>query len=265
MASCKDLTGQKKNILVYGPTGSGKTQLFATIPGKKLIYMFDHAGLDTLTGLDIDYEYFPPEAPLGISRTKHGSVDRRGPKQTEPMAYANFEDHVEAMIAQDFEGYDVVGFDSITTLQIMVMDRVLYINSRYGQAPEISDYNIVGDTILKIFRTVMSCSPLIYVTGHSDLVQDNVSKKVQNQFDTIKNIKRLLPRITTDVWISGVSGQGDKGKYTIQTMPSQEWPAAKNSMKLKYTEDVTLDFNKNLEEQGVGRFLKEAVNKKPKT
>jgi len=257
MPSCKDLQNMKKNILTYGPTGSGKTQFFATIPGKKLIYMMDHTGLDTLAGLDIDYEYYPPEAPIGITRTQKGAKDSRGPQVTEPLAYANFEDSVEQQIEKDFEGYDVVGFDSLTTLQIMIMDRILYINNRYGQVPELSDYNLTGDTVLRLFRSVMACSPTIYVTGHSDLVQDSVSKKIQNQFDVIKNVRRLLPRIISDVWISAAENVQNQAKYTIQTSPSREWPAAKNSMKLQYIEDVSLDSSKPLEEQGIGRFLKQ--------
>jgi len=254
--SCKDLTKAKKNILVYGPTGSGKTQLFATIPGKKLIYMLDHAGLDTLAGPDIDYEYFPAESPTGITTTQKGKPDPRGPSKKEPMAYANFEDAVEKQIEADFEGYDAIAFDSLTSLQMMLMDRILYINGRYGQVPELSDHNLVGDTILRIFRSVMACSPTIFVTGHSDLVQDDVSKKVQNLFDVKKNVRRILPRMISDVWISNVQEENNRGKFLLQTLPSREWPAAKNSMGLNFTEDVTLDFKKPLEEQGIGRFLK---------
>jgi hypothetical protein len=248
----------KKNILVYGPTGTGKTQLFATIPGKKLIYVFDPAGLDTLSGFDIDAAYFPPDSPIGIGRTKQGARDPDSPKPSEPRAYADFENHLESELNKDepFNEYDVIGLDSLTSLQVMVLDRISHINGRYGQAYELSDYNIAGDTILKICRALFKLPHIIYITGHSDLVQDEVSKKLQNQFDTIKNIRRNLPRNISDVWISSVNADSNSVKFMIQTLPSREWPAAKNSFNLKFQEEVTLDFKKDLETQGIGKFLK---------
>jgi hypothetical protein len=268
MPNTKDWKKGKKNILVYGPTGTGKTQLFATIPGKKLIYMFDPTGLDTLSGLDIDYEYFPPDSSFAIGRTKHGARDPKGPKQKEPVAYANFEDHYEELLKGRIEEYDAVGFDSLTSLQYMLLDRIAYINNRYGQINELSDYMIAGDSMLKILQAAFSCSPIIYVTGHSDLIQDEISKKVQNTFDVIKNVRRLLPRNLSDLWVSSVNADQTSVKFSIQTLPSREWPSAKNSMNLNFIEDVTLDFNKPLEEQGIGRFLrggdKRLSNKKNK-
>lgn len=255
ITNLKDHTKSKKNILIYGPTGTGKTQLFATIPGKKLVYCFDPTGLDTLTGLDIDAAHFPPDSPIGIGRTQKGAKDPKASKPAEPVAYANFEDHIEQMLETRFEGYDAIGFDSLTSLQAMILDRIAYINNRYGQVSELSDYNIMGDTILKILRAAFSCPQIVYVTGHSDLVQDDISKKVQNQFDIVKNVRRLLPRNVSDLWITSVNPDQNEPRFSIQTLPSREWPSAKNSFNLKFIEDVTLDFSKPLEEQGIGKFL----------
>jgi hypothetical protein len=259
MPSIDEWSKSKKNILIYGSTGTGKTQLFSTIPGKLLIYMFDPSGLDTLSGLGLgdrlDFQYFPPDSPIGIGRTKQGKPDPRGSKPKEPRAYADFEDHIESQIEKDFEGYNAVALDSLTSLQPMILDRIAYINGRYGQTNELSDYNIAGDTILKICRALLKCSPIVYITGHSDLVQDDVSKKVQNQFDIVKNVRRLLPRNISDVWVSTVTADMNSTRFQIQTLPSKEWPAAKNSFGLRFTEDVTLDFKKPLDQQGIGAFL----------
>jgi len=267
MPNLSEWTYGKKNILVYGSTGTGKTTLFSTIPGKLLIYMFDPSGLDSLARLSksaggknildrIDYEFFPPDSPIGIGRTKGGAQDPKASRPSEPLAYASFEDHVEDQISRDFEGYDAVALDSLTSLQQIVLDRLAWINNRYGQTNELADYNIAGDTILKICRALFKCQPVIYLTGHSDLVQDDVSKKVQNQFDIVKNVRRLVPRALTDLWISTVNASQSETKFNIQTLPSAQWPAAKNSFGLKFIEDVSIDPKKPLEEQGIGRFLR---------
>ncbi len=257
MPNAKDLPKTKKNIVVIGPTGTGKTQLFTTIPGKKLCYMFDPSGLETLRGHDVDYEFFPPDQNLGLRQGMKSQKDPKGPKHKEPLAYANFEDHLENMIANQFYDYDAIAFDSVTKLQEIVMDRQLWINSRYGQIPELGDYRIIGLTLMNIFSEVMTHQPTIYVTGHTDTVKDEVVGRVIDSFDTVKNLRRQLPRDVTDLWISHAESGSDKHSYKIQTRPDKRNPHAKNSMNLNFMEDVTLDPKKNIEEQGVGRFLKQ--------
>ena len=233
MANAKELTKSKKVILIYGPTGTGKTTLFTSIPGKKFVYMFDPSGLDSIAGCDVDYEAYYDEPILGIRATQKGRMDPKAPKRKEPTAYASFEDHLEAMLAENFERYNVIGIDSLTTLQIITMDRILWLNGRLGRTPEIADYMLVGETIMAILRAICALpDKIVYITGHSDLVQDEVSKKVQNQFDITKNVRRLLPRLCSDVWVSGAEQGKDSVEYFIQTSPSREFPSAKNSFGL---------------------------------
>ena len=257
MPSAKDLSPIKKNILNIGPTGSGKTTLFTTIPGKKFIYMFDPSGLNSIAGLDIDYEHFAPDSNIGLRRSMKGQRDPRASKSQEPVAYANFEDHFEDMIANDFYDYDVVGFDSLTKLQDIILDRQLWINSRYGQVPELSDYRIIGITMMTLFSEAVTHRPITYITGHTDTTKDENEGRIIDQFDIVKNLRRQLPRDLTDMWVSHAEKGGDKGgKFLIQTMPDKRNPNAKNSMNLNFMEDVTLDPKKSREEQGIGKFLK---------
>lgn len=256
MPNAKDLSQGKKNIIVIGPTGTGKTQLFATIPGKKLIYMFDPSGLETIRGEDIDYEYFAPDQNIGLRRGMKGRPDPKATKPKEPMAYANFEDHLEDMIANDYYDYDAIAFDSLTKLQEMTMDRHLWINSRYGQIPELGDYRIVGLTLMAIFSEVMTGRPTIYVTGHTDTTKDETQGRIVDQFDVFKNLRRQLPRDVSDFWISSAEQREQKAKFQIQTMPDKRNQHAKNSFGLNFIEDVTLDFKKPLMEQSIGAFFK---------
>lgn len=253
MPSAKDLQKRKKAILAYGQTGTGKTKGFTSLPGKKFLYLFDPSGIDTIVGHDLDYEAYFPEAQLGIRATQKGKTDPKAPKATEPMAYSNFENHLEKALDGGFEGYDIIGFDSLTLLQLILMDRLLYINGRLGRVPEIADYMLCGDTLMAIFKAVTAIpDKTIYVTAHSDLVQDEVSRKIINQLDTIKNVRRLLPRLMSDVWVTSAEMSTSGTKYYITTAPTKEYPAAKNSMSLNPAEDVTIKGAGT----GIGRFLR---------
>lgn len=244
MPDAKDIKiDQNRKILIYGPTGSGKTKLFTSIPGKKLLYLFDPGGLITIAGCDnLSYRPFFPEQVLGLKTTLKGRLETKGAKRHEPTVYIDFEKDVEAELENGFKDFDVVGFDSLSTLSLIVMDRILFLQGRWGKVPELSDYNIVGDSIVNLFRSVLAIQDkIIYVTAHDDLVQDSISKKVITRLDVIKNLRRLLPRLVSDVWISSAESTPDKGDtFTIQTMPTREHPHAKNSFNLPLYVDVTV-------------------------
>jgi energy-coupling factor transporter ATP-binding protein EcfA2 len=261
MPNAKELLQGKKVILVYGPTGTGKTTLFTTIPGKKFLYIFDPGAVDTIAGLDIDYETFFGEAQLDIYSYTGDKFrqDPRRPKRKlpEPMAYYSFEEHLEKFISDSFRDYDVIGFSSLTTLQMLVLDRLLYINGRLGRQPELGDYNLVGLTLNALFTAVNAVpDKTIFIEAHSDLVQDETSKKVQNQIDTFKGIRRILPRLTTDVWVSSAEMTQKGLRYYVQTAPSRDYPACKNSLHLDFLEDVTIDFKADRSKQGVFMLFK---------
>jgi hypothetical protein len=132
------------------------------------------------------------------------------------------------------------------------------LNGRFGRVPEIADYNLLGITMVAMMEAVLSVpDKLIFIEGHSDLVNDAVSKIIVNQWDITKNVRRMLPRMFSDVWISSTDPTGTEVKYTIQTAPDKKWPQGKNSFRLNYFEDVTVNLKKPREEQGAGRWFQE--------
>jgi len=253
MPNAKDLeiTGGK-NIILYGPAGSGKTTLVTTIPGRKYMFMLDQSGLDTIAGLDIDYDTFFPEILPMYLTTLKGKKDAAVTKPTEPKTYIAFERSLQDGLKHQFENHDVIAIDSLTTLNLVLMDRMLWMNGRQGHNPDISDYLLVGNTIMQIFRTLTALKDkTIILTAHSDLVQDELSKKVFNQIDVMKNVRRLLPRIFSDVWITRSEGDATGRKFVVQTAPSRDYLEAKNSMDLDYIVDVTIDPSIDREKQGI--------------
>jgi len=263
MPNAKNIERGKKSILVYGPTGTGKTTMFTTLKGRKFLYIFDPSGVDAIAGKDITYETYLSEPLLGIRATKKGKTDRKAPKRPEPLAYTNFENHLEAFLddaieGEDYKGvsdFDVIGFDSLTTLSIILMDRLLFINARLGRVPEIADYLLAGDTLLAIFRAVTHADKTIFIVAHSELVQDAISKRIINQLDVIKNVRRLLPRFLTDFWVSTAEQTTQGNRFFIQTVPTKEFPAAKNSLELDPSIDVTVNLKQAVEGQGIGKLL----------
>lgn len=258
MPNAKDLRTSSKKIIAIGPTGTGKTKQFLTLPGTKKMFITDPGALETIQGHDVEYECFFRDAVAGIWKSQKGKSDPRRKKKTEPLAYNQFEEAVEKEMETEFSEFQNYAFDSLTTLSTILLDRLLFINGRWGSVPELGDYNLLGITLNNIFNTILPMSSsTFYLIGHDDTVQDDVTKKIVTQFDITKNIRRLLPRLCTDVWYFEVENTPSGSKYMIQTGSDRRgFNAAKNSFGLNFREDVTIDPKKPVEGQGIGRFFK---------
>ncbi len=263
MPSAKDLKpGMNKKILAYGPTGSGKSGLFTSIPGRKFAYIFDESGLDPLVGQDIDYEtFFPDPITIDVVVTQKRQSDPTSTKVPKPEAYINFRDHIQPMIDDNFGGYDVIGFLSVTNLAVAIIDRIAAIDNRLDKAYELSDYNLVGITMARLFRRVFSVKgKIFYLEAHSDMVQDELTKKIINELDIGKRQRREIPKMLSDVWVTHCETRENKPHFTLQTLPTKDFPIAKNSMGLDAFLNITMDLTQKRETQGVGNiFRKEGI------
>ena len=244
-------------ILALGDTGSGKTSQILTLPGKKFCYLFDGNALLSLRGYDVDYqEVLPSTISAAASSLSKGKGDKRSTVASD--VFQAFEQEFDQRLQDNFfDPYDWICFDSSTTLLDLIMDRVLTINGRFGQWPQMDDYGPQMMAFTNICRTVTGLGKGIYMTGHLETKQDQVTQKITNRPMMTGRLIAKIPLLFSDV-IYCDSALDDKGKvnYRIQTVPSGINRNIRCSIKgLDTFEDVTIDFSKDPVGQGLGGIL----------
>lgn len=263
MANAKDARGNTAHrILLLGDTGGGKTTQFLTIPGKKFIYCFDSNALLSLQGYDVEYEEFLPDRlNLSVrSLEKDSSGKKKGDKTTDFKndLYVEWEKDFQSRVDKGFfDEYDVIGFDSATTFLDLAMDRVLTINGRSGQWPQQDDYGPQMMVFTNVCRTLVSLGKTIVMTGHLEMKKDELVGRIFRQPMMTGRLRTKIPLLFSDIFICEAESDGRSDiKYRIQTTPDRITTTVRTSFKgLKPVEDVTIDFKKPLEGQGIGRLI----------
>lgn len=267
---------QKTNpkILVYGKAGSGKTSLFRTLPGRKFLYMFDPAGVNSLTSTDdIEIEQFLIDAvPMSVNTLK-GMKDSNSPNYQNMETYVNWENDFQMRLDKNWftdkdveingvkGGFDVIGFDSLTTLTDIVMDRILQLNGRAGKNPELGDYGILTNTLARIVRNAAATDCIIFLTAHEQANQDKLLRTVSNEIMVPGQLKVKLPLLFSEIYhcTAEVDGKGNP-QYKIATIAEDMYPLARCSQVLRdagvgLIQDVTIK-TKDATESGLGPFIK---------
>ena len=259
MPNAKDAHSVTANkFFLLGDTGSGKTTQFLTLPGKKFIYLFDPNALLSLRGQDLDYEEWLPDR-LGFSATslKKGVGDKTTGLQN--TIFRDWEQDFDKKIrAGFFDQYDAIGLDSATTLLDLIMDRVLALNGRPGQWPQQDDYGPQMLTFTNICRTFTGMGKILFMTGHLETKQDQLTQRILRSPMMTGRLRTKIPLLFSDIFIAEAENDGrGKVKHKLQTVPDRMTTCVRNSFRnLEPFEDVTLDWNKPLETQGIGGFLK---------
>ena len=271
MPNAKDIKrGDRFSLLCFGQTGSGKTTLGLTAPGKKFSYLFDPNAVASLAGHDVEYEEFLPDyldlsivVQHGPFTKKVGEVKAKDSKpRPEPKAGAETyvrweEDFYKRISSGYFNDVGLLVFDSLTTFQNMVLDRVMYIQGKLGQTPDTDDYIAVVNTVANVFRQATSLGCNIYATGHLDFVQDDLSKQIFWQPVLVGKLRTRLPLLFSDIWVTGADTDANKRTiYTVQTRPDRTHPLVRCTWpNLEFKEDVTIDWTQPIENQGLARLI----------
>lgn len=248
----------KHKILMLGDTGSGKTTQFLTLPGKKYMHIFDPNSLLSLRGYDVDYdEYMPATIGMAASSLKKGVTGDKSTANTSD-SYKRFEQEFnDRMQGGFFDQYDWVGFDGATTLLDLIMDRVLTINGRFGTWPNQDDYGPVMIAFTNICRNMTALGKAVYMTGHLETKQDQVTNKIQTRPMMTGRLVHKIPLLFSDIFTTDTT-LDDKGKpaYRIQTVPDLMMRTVRTCIKgLEPFENVTIDWSQAPEGQGLGGIL----------
>lgn len=255
--------------LCVGDTGGGKTAGLLTLKGRKFCYTFDHNSVQTLRGHDIDFIEFVPELiDLDVVTLKGGQRDQYSRAQeqgAEPRTYIEFEqDFEERLRSGFFNDYDVIGCDSATTLQDIVMDRAMYLNGRFGKWPEKADWTASMNAIMKILRTMTSVRKpdqsklMLYLTAHLDLQRDDTTGKIFNQMNFIGKLKARVPLLFTNIWFCFAEANKEgKTQWYVRTQPDRYTPFLRTASVrgLDAVENVTIDDWNDPVGEGIGGLL----------
>lgn len=271
MANAKDLSPQgKRKILVLGHAGSGKTSQLLTLPGKKFAYIFDPNGLAAIRGHDIEYEFFPPDPVPFDVRTLRGAD--KGGKGDAVMygltssSYVRWEkDVAEKLKSGYFQQFDVIAFDSCTTLLDLILDRLLTLAGRAGQWPQQDDWGPQMIAFQNIMRTFTGLDKTLYVTGHICYDKDEHIGRIFRLPMMTGRLRDKIPLLFSDLFIAIAEGvvnpaSGGQGvKYLLQTVPDTLTPIVRTTLRgLSPYVDVTIDWTKPVVGQGLGGLLSRA-------
>lgn len=262
--NAKDIKSSNKRILAVGSGGSGKTSAFLTLPGKKLLFIFDPSALESVQGQDVDYEiYLPANLDMTANPLKSAlkkSTSNLSREELEPKGYVDFQDDFETMQKDGtFDQYDVIGLDSMTTFQDAAMDRLQWLDNRLGTWPRQDDWTAVMSVMRNAIRTITSIpNKTIYITAHSQFKQDETTSKMMNEINLVGGLKVKLPLLFSDIWQFSAETKGEETQFRIQTKPDRYSPYVRCSTQgLKLYEDVTIpkDGWENPEQHGLGKLL----------
>lgn len=266
MPNAKDYTTSgKPKFLVLGKTGSGKTSQLLTIPGRKFTYCFDSNSIETLKGQDIEYEEFLPDnlslkiTSLSKETTKKLPPGQRPTSEAGADLYNKWEANFDQRVGDGFfDNIDVIGMDSFTTLSDMVMDRVLAINGRAGQWPQMDDYGPQMLILTNIVRTLTSMNKIIYFTGHVETVKDELTSRILNQPLMTGRLKSKLPLLFSEILVCEATTDA-KGttSYVVQTRPDRYNESVRCTVRgAELKENINIDWTKPVVGQGLAKLYK---------
>lgn len=247
----------KHKFLLLGDTGSGKTSQFLTLPGRKFIYLFDPNAILSLKGNDLEYEeWLPDRLNLSVKSLKKGVGDNTTAYKND--LYQEWEADFDVKMREGFfDQFDTIGMDSATTLLDLIMDRVLTLNGRAGSWPQQDDYGPQMLIFTNICRTLMSMDKTIFMTGHLETKQDQLTQRILRTPMMTGRLRTKIPLLFSDIYITEAENDG-RGNivHKLQTVPDRMTTSVRNSIKgLEPFEDVTIDWTKPLETQGLGSLL----------
>ena len=252
--------------MLWGKSGTGKSSQLLTLlpPGKKaFVYIFDPSGLEAFRGFEeqIDYEEFlPDQLNLNIasstSQSKDATAyDRASTLPTmEPKAALNFLAHLRKSAAEGFfEQYEVIALDSITYYAKLVMDRVVWANSRQMATPHQDDYAPEMNSVFNGLREFTSLPYQLFATTHEEDRENRRTGVISTEYALTGKLRIWVTGLFSDVYHTAI---GDNGEYILQCKQTQGMGGIRSSF--RWTPAMVNATIENWDEpwtQGLGKIL----------
>jgi len=224
MANTKKLIKNVRRVLLYGPSGTGKTTLASTFPNPVFVDLDD--GMLSLEGQDITY----------YTLNSHPSSDPDLIKMIGEKlaisddAYAKSVEVIE-QLCNTFTEKDTLVIDSITFLNDYALATVLA--SENQKKPRIQDWGAAQKLIESIVSNINFADCNIVVIAHEQFVKDDESGFISWLPMTIGKLATKLPIYFDEVYHC----YAERGKgvhkhemiYGIETSPSRHTTAKSRS------------------------------------
>lgn len=214
MANLSDLKpSNKKTVLIYGESGSGKTCFAASFPGPIHYYDFDGK-------VSSAAQYLKGSAKLGEI-----SYDDCTPKKGfDPGAFIN--DEIGKIKDSGSVPYGTIVIDSLTTFADATMAYLMKMNpgikriiTRGAQAPALQDYGIFRLYMKAFISGVLALPCNVVFTAHVHVDKDEHTGRLIYHPMMAGKLAYELPIYFEEVYVSYVKD----GKYFAQTQADSKY------------------------------------------
>lgn len=224
MANTKNLLKNVRRVLLYGPSGTGKTTLASTFPNPIFVDLDD--GMLSLEGQDITY-YTITENPS----QDPDLIDLIGERLAKGKdGFSKSAECIEKL-CNTLGSNDTLVIDSITFLNDYALNSVL--KSENQKKPRIQDWGAAQKLVEGIVSEINFAACNIVVIAHEQFIKDEESGFVSWLPMTIGKLATKLPIYFDEVYHCYVErGKGkarDEMIYGIETSPSRRTTAKSRS------------------------------------
>lgn len=215
MAKLSELiVSQKLKLLLIGASGSGKTVMAASAPGKTLILDFDNKASSAAS-------YYAHYNPKQLENIEVEAFSLNKMTDSPYEKFIAWLDRLEERAKEEKFPFDTVVIDSLTLYAEALMGYVMKhnpgIKRAFSSVPAMQDYLVAGTKFREDINRILSLPCHVICTAHSATQKDDVTGELRNTILLAGKTAEHLPRIFTEVYWAHVKKNGDKIEHVAQT------------------------------------------------